>query len=535
MSDSLKWLSTADLQAMQAGDVSKISTKGLQLLQRSQVEQEYGSPTDGMSTMDKLRAGIGKGMASGVRALGGGGILERFGLPGTREEAETNDRALSSTTPGKIGSAIGMGALAAPVALIPGANTYAGATALGALTGAALTEGDLSERAQGAAFGAAGGALGKGLGDAAGAGARWAGSKLAAGRASAQAANAQKDAAAVAAREAGYVLPPADVKGGFWNETLNGLSGKIKTAQVASARNQEVTNTLARKAIGQDAGDELTADVLQAIRNDAATRGYAPIRAAGEVVADEAYNKALNTIASQYQGAARSFPGAAKNPVVDMVEGLRQQKFDASDALDMVKVLREGADQAYRQGNNQLGKASKLAADAIEGQLDRHLSAMGDEAAIKAFREARTLIAKTYTVQKALNGQTGDVAAQKLAAELAKGRPLSGELRQVAEVASAFPKATQSLKEAPKAVSPLDFAVAAIGSGGGSNPAGLALMGARPAARSIVLSQPYQARMLTPNYDAGILESMLLPTLQNEAVRRALVPAGIVTSLPGNQ
>ena len=63
-------------------------------------------------------------------------------------------------------------------------------------------------------------------------------------------------------------------------------------------------------------------------------------------------------------------------------------------------------------------------------------------------------------MQKALNEQTGNVSAQQLAKDLAKGRPLSGDLLTVAQMGQAFPKATQALKEAPKAVSPLDFAVA---------------------------------------------------------------------------
>ena len=135
-----------------------------------------------------------------------------------------------------------------PRPLIPGANTYAGATALGGLTGLALTEGDIADRAKGAAFGAIGGAAGKGLGDLIGWGVPKAVQTLSGNRAASQIANAQRDAAAMSAKEAGYVIPPSDVNPSFINETLGGLSGKIKTAQVASAKNQGTTNALARKA-----------------------------------------------------------------------------------------------------------------------------------------------------------------------------------------------------------------------------------------------------------------------------------------------
>ena len=48
--------------------------------------------------------------------------------------------------------------------------------------------------------------------------------------------------------------------------------------------------------------------------------------------------------------------------------------------------------------------------------------------------------------QKALNSETGDVSAQMLAGQLKKGKPLSGDLLDIAKIGSAFPKATQSLK-----------------------------------------------------------------------------------------
>ena len=484
-----------------------------------QWKAKYG-PTAGMTTAEKVWAGIGSGFASVGRAVGLGGLMGD--LPATKEEANRIDAPLMATTPGKVGRVIGTAAPALPAMLIPGVNTYAGAALAGGATGAAFTEGDALDRLKGAGFGAAGGLVGKGIGDGLGAGARWLGGKLEASRLAAQVGNAQRDAAAVAAQKAGYVLPPSDVRGGFLNETLGGLSGKIKTAQVASQRNQEVTNAMARKALGMADDAPLTAEALAGLRTAAANSGYAPVRSAGEVTVDKAYTKALDSIASQYQGAARSFPGAAKNPVAEMVEGLKQSKFDAGDALDMVKVLRESADKAFRTGDSGLGKASKQAAGAIEDMLERHLKASGDDLAMEAFKRARMEIAKTYSVQKAINPGTGDVSAQSLAKELSKGRPLSGELRTIAEVGAAFPKATQALKEAPKAVSPLDFAFGGGGALATGNPLALATMAARPAARSLLLSRPYQSLLATPpSYSRGLLEASL-PGLESQYLSRAM-------------
>jgi hypothetical protein len=119
-------------------------------------------PTEGMSTVDKVRAGIGSGMASVARAVGGGRAVEALGLPGTKEEGEQLDAPLAKTGAGKLGQVLGV---AAPAALaVPFTPlTYGGAAAAGALTGGLMTEGDLGDRAAGAGMGAAGGLIGQAL------------------------------------------------------------------------------------------------------------------------------------------------------------------------------------------------------------------------------------------------------------------------------------------------------------------------------------------------------------------------------------
>lgn len=420
-----------------------------------------------------------------------------------------------NTTAGKVGNVIGLGAVAAPTALIPGANTAMGAALIGGGTGGMTTEGDILERLKGAGAGSLGGLAGKYAGDALGAGSRWLANRGQASAAAKNAAAAPRMAAAQAGAREGYVVPPADLQPGMATELLSGLSGKIKTAQTASVRNQGVTNNLAARDLGLPQGQPITREALEAVRATAGQSGYAPIRAAGDVTADATYSKALDSIVGQYQGAARSFPGAAKNPVVDLVDGLRQQKFDAGDALDMVKVLRSQADDAYNAGNTTLAKAAKSAAGALEDQLERHLEAAGNKGAMQAFREARKQIAKSYSVK--LNG-TGDVNAGYLAKQLEKGKPLSGDLLTIAQMASAFPKATQSLKEAPKAWSPLDM----VAGGGGfalGSPVPALLAAGRPAARSLLLSGPMQ-RAALQRQSAGLLTQLPASVLENQLIRR---------------
>jgi hypothetical protein len=482
-------------------------------------------PTDGMSGVDKFRAGIGKAFTDVARGAG-----QLVGAVSRDDVAQSRklDAPLMDTGAGVAGNLAGNVALLAPTAMIPGANTVTGAGVVGATAGLLAPSTSTKETLTNVTLGGLGGAGGQAVANKVPALLQSRVNKAVAG----QTANAQKFGAAQAAAKAGYVIPPADLEPGVLSEAASAFSGKIKTAQVASQKNQLVTDGLARKAIGVAPDAPLNADALQAIRQQAAQQGYAPIRSAGTVNADKQFFDTLDKIAATQQGASKSFPGIGENGVVDLVEKLKQPAFDAADAIDATKVLREAADKAYRAGDAGLGKANKAAADAIEGALERHLQAVGNPDALKAFRDARTLIAKTYSVQKGLNSQTGNVSANKLAEQLAKGNPLSGDLRTIAETAQAFPKATQSLKEAPKQLSPLDMVVAAGGVASG-NPLMAAWLG-RPLARNALLSGPVQARALQQSTPVPFTQATQA-LLQNRLAQMLGGPLGAAGALEVGQ
>lgn len=89
-------------------------------------------PTDGMSGMDKFRAGAGKAFADLGRGVG-----QMVGLVDRQDVAESRkrDAALMNTGAGMGGNIAGNVAALLPTAMIPGANTYTGAALIGAGTG----------------------------------------------------------------------------------------------------------------------------------------------------------------------------------------------------------------------------------------------------------------------------------------------------------------------------------------------------------------------------------------------------------------
>jgi hypothetical protein len=145
-----------------------------------------------------------------------------------------------------------------------------------------------------------------------------------------------------------------------------------------------------------------------------------------------------------------------------------------------------------------VGRASRAGAKALEDALESHLQQAGATDLLRNFRDARQLIAKTYTVEKALNPASGSVDARKLASELKKGKPLTKELRTAAEFGSQFPKASQTIEgmgSLPQ-TSPLDWAAGGIMSAGLANPMGMLGVVARPAARALTLSPAVQNRLI---------------------------------------
>lgn len=344
-------------------------------------------------------------------------------------------------------------------------------------------------------------------------------------RAALKAQNAQIDAGVTAAKDAGYVLPPTQANPSLWNQIAEGFAGKIKTAQSASELNQPVTNRLVRQALGVSEDAPLNAATLNQVRKTAG-EAYQDVRGTGRVAADPVYFETLDSIAAPFERASKDFPSSARADIIDAVKGAKIDSFDASSAVDQIKIFREKADQAYGSKDKTLGKAYKDIAGALEEQLGRHLESSGASGeALQKFRDARETIAKTYTVEKHLQ-PNGNVDARGLGADL-KRKPLTAELRTAAEFGKNFPKAAQlPEKIGGVPMSPWDHAMGIGGVAGAvlSGQPAVALAGLAPygrvATRSAILSKMFQDQFVTPrSYEtpaAARLKSILGETQSPE-------------------
>lgn len=306
----------------------------------------------------------------------------------------------------------------------------------------------------------------------------------------------QMEQAVQQARDLGYVIPPTQANPSLLNRIMEGVAGKISTAQNASARNQEITNKLAAKSLGLPEETVITPQVLSNLR-ETAGQAYENLGLSGRIKTSPKFTQALDKIAEDAIKAQKDFPSTDKDAVISLVQSLKSPSFDVSSAVSKIKLLRNDADKAYRMGDKALGNANREASKVLENTIENFLANTKQTDLLNKFRDARQLIAKTYTIEKAANTTTGTIDAKKLASQLQKGKPLSGELKSIAQFSQAFPKAsqvTETMGSLPQ-ISPLDYALGLIG-GVGTGGAGATAVLARPALRAAALSEPVQNRLI---------------------------------------
>lgn len=448
------------------------------------------------SWLDRQKGGLASGPINaylGIKqAFGGLDSIEQNILKQNKEAAK---KAPVSAFAGNAGMLV-------PSMFVPGANTIAGAGAIGALNG--LIQPVEGEQSLGNI--ASGKALNTGIGGALGAGGQWAGNKVAGWASSRlanqtqdaakqQSLNSMRDAALSKGRAEGYVVPPSEVTPSFLTNRLESIGGKAAIKQEAALRNQGVTNALTRKALGLPDDQPISIGALEGIRTKAG-KTY-------QEVGD------LSTIAKQD------------------LEALKQARIDAQGWFNAYNRSASPADLAK-------AKEFRALADELEQSLVAEAKQAGRQELVPALSQARKEIAKTYTAQRALNSTTGDISAPVIGRMLEKGKPLSDGFETVGAFNNAFPKFTGVGAKTPApGVSKVEAIVGGLlGAGGAAatgSPMGLMAAGipllSHPA-RALALSGPLQK---APQYAASAIARLggktLTPKLAGAYLRSIGVTA----------
>lgn len=493
--------------------------------------------TDGMSGMDRFLAGAGKGFTDVGRGIGqrfratmgvyggdrGRAAADSLGLATEADvaEARKRDAPLMDTGAGVFGNVVGSVASLAPAMFVPGANTVAGASAIGALSGAARPTVEGESVAGNIATDAllAGGSqwgLGKIVG---GFDRRLAGLKEKGLALAAQ--NKARDETVRELTEAGYSVLPSVSGGSVVGRTMESIGGKAKTAQQASVKHQPVTDAIIKKTLGLADDAPITRETVRGARMEAIETGYTPVRELPFMETDDAYRRAISSLTSRADNAAKDFGDVVTSDVKPLTEGLLKVKgFSGDSAIDAVSTFREKASDLYGAGNKTLATAYRKAAEAVEDQIERALPDGSD--LLKNYRAARVKVAQTFDVEKAVREGHGVVDARVIGKLYAKApERMSGGMATVGRAANLMPESMT----VPKAgwdspVTGVDSNLGLLGGVVSGSPLPLAWPLARQGARQALLSKPGQRALGSPNYGPGAVDAFpaaLMKALQQRA------------------
>jgi len=295
----------------------------------------------------------------------------------------------------------------------------------------------------------------------------------------------------------GATLPPTQVNPSVLNRLLEGFSGKQQTGQVASIKNQEVVNAQARKALNLPEDTVITPEVLKDYRN-VKGQAYDALRANPAYYSDKSFLNDVNAKTAEIQKRG----GLVKSgEELNLLNELKQLRFDGDGLVEKIKVLRSDSDINFRSGDPdkiRLAQVQKFSANQLEDLAERNLKNFNQPDVMDNFKQARKDIAKSYTIEKALNAATGDVSGAKLGQRAATGKIVPSELQALSNAAAAYPAAFQNVARVGSVpgISPLDVGAAGIAAASSGSPSMLGTVLGRPAVRAGITSPMYQRNML---------------------------------------
>lgn len=318
--------------------------------------------------------------------------------------------------------------------------------------------------------------------------------------------NAGRDQILKEGQKAGYVNLPSQVGAGGGSRALETLSGKFKAEELASAKNQQVTNSLARKYLGLPDDAPLTTETLDALREQAG----AVYQTASELPAGQVGTQTSKSLATGQKTTTPIMKSGAQ-----LIEEIKLARDDARSAW---KAFNFGSDKPTQARNAAINADKRV--ETLEKELESLAKQNNQPQLINALKNARQEIAKIYTVDKALNDATGSVDAKVIGKQLEKGVPISKELAIAGKYAQAFPKVNKPVSEMPNPFSIYDVIGTSFGAGAG-NPLLFGLPLARVGSRYLMESPTFQQRFVQPQYTPQTVRNipfggLLLQGAENE-------------------
>jgi hypothetical protein len=262
--------------------------------------------------------------------------------------------------------------------------------------------------------------------------------------------NAPRIDAVKDALDLGLALDPALSNPGAVTRIKSGAVGSTGLQGNLSKLNLPQAAKIARDDLGLPETIKLDAKAYETARNvPAISDAYNKVRSLPRVDADSSVMDDIDRLRIT-PVIGDTGQAAAVNSFIDTVQSQLQSGATGATTVDSIRQLRRNAQAIYNQQNAGINPPSPEAisradvnigiARALETAIENSIT---DPMLVTDFRNARTALARTYDYERATNLATGAINPQALATLAAEGRPLSGKLAKLANVAANFPETMQ--------------------------------------------------------------------------------------------
>jgi hypothetical protein len=322
----------------------------------------------------------------------------------------------------------------------------------------------------------------------------------------------QEEKAIAKSQEKGFMVNPSQANPSILNKVLNSLGGKYIDEKIAE-KNADVVNKKARSAMGLPETADLDEAAFQSYRS-AQSAKYARLKDyKTPFELDDTFKGEIRDLDKAFRAIKENTPELYDNTALETLRASLSEpknpahpgKLTDEAVVDISRQLRAEATKTLKNPTSTpkdqfTALAKRDAANAMEDLLERHLEKSGQTQLLKDYKEGRKGLALSHDVEDATNLTTGNVDPQVLRRLMEKGRPLSGDLKDIAQAASISKKTMKNID----GVSPTAAVTASdVGTAGllhavskGTLPAGIPLV--RPVAASVASSKWYQKRMGSP-------------------------------------
>ena len=254
--------------------------------------------------------------------------------------------------------------------------------------------------------------------------------------------------AAQAAQRLGVAVNPAEANPNVKTKMLVGATGEAVVNDKIAKANAPKWNDLARKDLGLPENTQLTPEAFEKARS-VHSAPYDAIKKIDVMQPSAGVMDELNSLKLDPRSTSSPEKAAKVNAAVDRVMTQAVDGLSGENVVSQIRDFRKDANQVFKNPNAtgieiDVAEAQLGIANALENLIEGNLSQLTENGvinprALDQFRTARTAIAKTYDWERATEITTKQVNPAQIVKLAEKGKPLTGVLADVANVAGNFP------------------------------------------------------------------------------------------------